>query len=153
MQVRRESAIMAYRSSANHSIMYLSFIEPPFRQSHYSCRENIFKKKKNAYTTNRIRPDMSIAYPSCSAYLTTSQFPSRFEPILSMIFFSCNDLKALSIVRLLTPICLASSTAVKLGSPINCPITPFSVFFKPTFKPTFTDNNPRKYTPKKDPRT
>ena len=61
------------------------------------------------------------------AYLTTIQFPSRFDPILSIIFFSCNDLNDLSIVLLVTPIFSASSIDVRLGFSIKSSIIFFSL--------------------------
>ena len=70
-------------------------------------------------------------------YLITIQLPFRFVPILSIIFFSCNDLNVLSIVLFVTPIISARLADVILGFSIKFSITFFSVLFKPTFKPTF----------------
>lgn len=44
----------------------------------------------------------------------TIQIPSRFDPILSIMFFSCKDLNTISIVLFVTPIFSESSIDVKL---------------------------------------
>ena len=61
------------------------------------------------------------------------QSTPKHTSILSIIFFSCNDLNDLSIVLLVTPIFSASSIDVRLGFSIKSSITFFSVLFKPTF--------------------
>ena len=78
-------------------------------------------------------------------YFITIQFPFRFEPILSMTFFFCNDINARSIVLFVTPIFEANSSAVYSESSINKEMTFFSVLFNeilptllPTLLPTFS---------------
>lgn len=126
---------MKFLTYIRHFIFNLIIIQ----KSRYSNKYRAWQYYLQSKISNILKQIIVINFnlEIYSIYLTTIQLPSRFDPILSIIFFSCKDLNVLSIVLLVTPIFSASLIDIRLGFSIKSSITFFSVLFKPTFKPSF----------------
>lgn len=96
----------------------------------------LIKSVEHWYLRSKLRSKILSVY-----YLTTIHIPSRLDPTRSIFPFFWRPTKDLSIVRFVTPLSTASSSAVLFGFSISIPKTAFSVLFKPTFKPTFKTEN------------